>query len=59
MSAAVDLIADFGVDTSNVSIGAVYGRLSVGKGFFERSAVAGWCGHVSDLDVRPFICRWP
>jgi len=32
MSAAVDLIADFGVDTSNVSIGAVYGRLSVGKG---------------------------
>ena len=28
---------------------AVYGRLSVGKGLFEHSAVAGWCGHVSDL----------
>ena len=32
-----------------VGFWAVYGRLSVGKGLFEHSAVAGWCGHVSDL----------
>jgi hypothetical protein len=30
------------------SIGAVYGRLSVGKTFLELSTFAGWCGHVSD-----------
>lgn len=27
---------------------AVYGRLSVGKGYLS-ICVAGWCGHVSDL----------
>jgi hypothetical protein len=39
--------------------GAIRERLSVGKGLFERSAVAGWFGHVSDLCARPLICRWP
>ncbi len=39
----------FKMREGHVHFRAVYGRLSVGKGFFERSAVAGWCGHVSDL----------